>query len=64
MMVGTQEHDDLIAQFKRDFRSGYRLDVESREMWKRGHVFQNGETNDLFFAYLKGYALGKAVHRS
>lgn len=61
-MLGTQEHYDVIAMFDREFK-GHRLDKEDKSMWKRGHVYQNGETDALFNAYLRGYALGKCVER-
>jgi hypothetical protein len=62
-MLGTQEHDDVIAMFDREFK-GCRLDKEAKELWKSGHVYQNGETNNLFNAYLRGYAFCKCVERN
>lgn len=61
-MLGTQEHYDVIAMFDREFK-GMRLDKEAKDMWKRGHVYQDGQTDALFNAYLRGYALGKSVER-
>lgn len=62
MTIGSQEHYDIIAMFDKEFH-GHRLDKEAKEMWKRGHVYQSGETDALFAAYIRGYALGKAVHQ-
>lgn len=62
-MLGTQEHYDVIAMFDREFK-GRRLDKEAKDMWKSGHVYQDGQTDALFNAYLRGYALGKCVQRT
>lgn len=56
----TKDHYDLMAQFEKDY-SDRRLDREDRSEWRRGHVYQNGETNALFCAYRKGYSLGKFI---
>ena len=61
-MLHTQEHIDLMAMFEREFR-GYRLDREDKAIWSKGHIYQSGETNELFLAYRKGYAYGRAVHQ-
>lgn len=60
MRVGSQEFYDLVAMFDREFK-GSRLDKEAKDMWSKGHVYQSGETNNLFLAYRKGYALGTAL---
>lgn len=59
----TQEHIDLMAMFEREYTGCYRLDKEPKESWPRGHIYQHGELNELFLAYRKGYALGKAMSR-
>jgi hypothetical protein len=61
-MLYTREHDDLMEMFEREYR-GHRLDREAKELWVRGNVYQNGETNTLFLAYRRGYALGKVIGR-
>lgn len=61
-MLKTQEHYDLMHQFEREFK-GSRLDHESKDFWPRGIVYQDGRVNELFLAYRRGYALGKAVDR-
>ena len=62
-MLNTQEHINLMAMFDREHK-GYRLDKElDKELWKMGHIYQDGATNNLFLAYRKGYAYGKAVHQ-
>lgn len=59
-MVGSQEFYELVAMFDREFK-GSRLDKEAKDMWPKGYVYQNGEINNLFLAYRKGFAYGKAV---
>jgi len=61
-MLKTQEHYDLMDAFEREFR-GHRLDREPKGIWARGNVYQSGDTNALFLAYRRGYALGKCVGR-
>lgn len=59
-MVGSQEFYDLVAMFDRDFK-GSRLDKEAKDMWPKGFVYQHGEVNQLFLAYRRGFAYGKAI---
>lgn len=62
-MLKTQEHEDLIAMFEREPQfKGCRLDKESKALWPMGCVYQDGKLNELFLAYRRGYAYGKAVH--
>lgn len=64
-MLNTIEHDELISQFERDFRiTGGRARKEPKELWKSGHLYCHGETNELFLAYRIGYAYGKAIGRT
>lgn len=57
-MLGTKEHYELLEQFEKNF-GNMRLDREEKEMWKIGAVYQNGETNNMYKAYILGYSLGK-----
>lgn len=57
-MLKTQEHIDLIAMFEREHKG--RHDKEPKELWPMGRIYQNGEMNELFLAYRRGYAYGKA----
>lgn len=61
-MLKTQEHIDLIAMFEKEVR-GSRLDKESKDLWARGIIYQDGRLNEMFLLYRKGYAFGKAVHQ-
>lgn len=64
-MLKTQEHVDLIAMFEREPEyKGRRLDKERKEFWTVGHVYQDGHLNELFLAYRRGYAYGKAIERT
>ena len=60
MTLGSREHEEIIAMFDREF-SHLRLDKEAREFWNQGNIYQNGEANNLFLAYRKGFAFGKAT---
>ena len=60
MLLHTKEHFDLMAQFEKDFPH-LRLDKESKYLWEKKSIYQNGETNKLFIAYRIGYAFGKTV---
>lgn len=62
MTITSKEHYDLMAMFEQEF-NGFRLDREAKEFWSKGNVYQSGETNNLFLAYRKGVAYGKAVHQ-
>ena len=60
-MLKSQEHYDLMAQFEREF-SG-RFDKEPKKSWAHGYIYQDGQVNELFLAYRRGYALGRAIQR-
>jgi hypothetical protein len=63
-MLNTQEHIDLIAMFEREPEyKGRRLDKESKASWARGVIYQDATLNELFLAYRRGYAFGKAFGR-
>lgn len=62
-MLLTKEWYDLVAQFEKQF-AYMRLDKEKdKELWKKGHVYEDGHTNLFFMAFSKGYAFGKVVGR-
>lgn len=66
MTLGSREHDELIQQFERDSRQrmpSAAVAKEPRELWKNGHVYQDGHTNQLFVAYSLGHAYGIAEAR-
>lgn len=57
----SREHAELMEQFEREF-SG-RMDREAKEYWPKGNVYQDGRVNELFLAYRRGVAYGRAVER-
>lgn len=61
MQIVTQEHYDIIAMFERIY-SG-RFDKEDKALWAKGHVYQDGEMNNLFLAFRHGVAFGKVLER-
>ncbi len=56
----TKELYDLMEQFEK-WQEHLRLDKEPKELWPRNHFYQNGETNQLFLAFRRGFYLGKSV---
>lgn len=60
MQIHTQEHIDIIAMFERE-HSG-RFDKETKSLWPMGRIYQDGQINELFLAYRRGYALARAVY--
>ena len=57
-MLLTKEHYALMDSFEREHKHR-RLSLEkNKELWQRGNVYEDGQVNDLFLAYRKGYALG------
>lgn len=63
-MLTSKEHYELMAQFEKDLGHLGRLDKESKELWARGIVYQDGHVNNFFLVYRQGYALGKCVERA
>ncbi len=59
-MLHTKEHRDLMNQFERDFHY-LCIDRESKELWNRKIIYQNGKTNEIFLSYRLGYSFGKAT---
>lgn len=66
MELKSREHAELIAQFEKDIKRqiyGARFDKEPRESWKRGIIYQDGRTNEMFLIYRLGYGTGKLTER-
>lgn len=61
MQIRTQEHADVMDQFEKEFR-GIRFDKEAKDFWPRGRIYEDGQTNELFLAYRRGYALARCVY--
>lgn len=61
-MLNTQEHADLLAHFERFMGvNGVYAEKEPKELWRCGHIYCHGPTNDAFLAFRHGYAYGKSV---
>lgn len=61
MGLKDKEHWDLMAQFEREHK-GRRLDREKdKALWAKGNLYEDGIANELFLAYRRGYAYGKAI---
>lgn len=67
-MLSSAEHYALMAQFEKDLRSFSfshgRLERESKTLWPKRRIYQDGAVNQMFLAYSNGYAFGKYVERS
>ena len=58
MTIGSKEHDDIIKSFEKVFYQ-LRLEKEEKELWRKGLVYQSGETNSLYKAFIHGYSEGR-----
>ena len=61
MNIGSKEHYEILEEFEKSHKF-FILDKENKKLWKMGQVYQNGETNKLYNAFIKGYAFGRAVY--
>lgn len=59
--IGSKEHYDILESFERNF-SHMRLSKEQKSLWLIGQIYEDGTTNNAYQAYIKGYALGRAVY--
>jgi len=60
MGILSKDHYELMTMFESEF-SHLRLDREDKANWPKGYVYQNGEANNLFLAYRRGFAYGRAA---
>lgn len=62
MKLGSKEHEDMLKIFEKSF-SHMRLDREKdKESWRHGNVYECGETNQLYKAFISGYSAGRCVY--
>jgi len=64
LSLGSKGHEDLMRQFEMVYKSvpvRVRFDREAKDMWSKGHLYQDGLTNDLFIAFRHGCAYGLVV---
>ncbi len=59
MKLQDKEYYEVLSSFENEF-SHMRLDREDCSLWKRRLIYQNGDTNRMFLAFLHGYSLGKS----
>lgn len=62
MQIHTQEHQDIMAMFEKQYKGFARMDKEAKELWSNGRIYQHGELNELFKAYRSGYSHGRCVY--
>lgn len=60
-MLNTKEWYDLLEAFEKDVYG--RTDREPKHLWPQ-YTYQDGQVNEQFQMYLKGYSLGKSVERT
>ena len=63
IMVGTKEHYDLLDHFERTTVGRFDRE-EDKALWKIGAMYQCGETNEKYKAFISGYAYGKSVYKA
>lgn len=60
-MILTKEHYDIIEMFEKVCHAMGRKDKEEKQDWSRGVIYKNGQINEEFIAFRKGYMFGKSV---
>jgi hypothetical protein len=60
MNIKDKEHQELLEMFEKEYKH-LRKDKENKNSWSKGRFYQDGNCNELFLAYRKGYAFGKAI---
>ena len=61
MQIGSKEHCEILEAFEKNY-PWLRLDKEDRKIWKDGNIYQNGETNNLYKAFISGYSFTRVVY--
>ena len=62
MTIGSKEHYEILFNFEKNFKE-MRLDREKNiDLWKIGQVYENGETNKMYQAFIMGYSFGRAKY--
>ena len=57
----SMKHEEIMEFFERLYPH-LRLDrEESKELWAKGNIYQNGEANALFLAFRHGVTFGAAA---
>ena len=61
-MLYSKEWYEIMELFEKNCNGRFRFDRETKEMWKIGAYYENGECNEWFKIYLAGYMAGRAVY--
>jgi hypothetical protein len=61
MMIGTKEHYDLLNMFERSIAKHHRKEREDKSLWKKGVIYQDGNVNNMYLAFISGYSYGRNV---
>lgn len=63
MNLGSKEHYEILDNFEKNFNY-LRLDRENdKELWKKGIIYQSGETNNMYNAFIIGYSFGRVQYK-
>jgi hypothetical protein len=62
MQIGSKEHYDILEMFDKTFANYETTKEVDISLWRQGYVYCNGKTNDLYKAYMFGYAHGRAIN--
>lgn len=60
-MLLTKEHYALMESFEREHKHRRLTREANKEIWYHGNIYEDGQVNELFLAYRKGYALGRVL---
>lgn len=56
----SKAHYDLMSQFE-SLKPG-RIDYEPKELWKTGHIYQDGMVNEMFMWFRLGVTYGLTIN--
>lgn len=60
MTLHSQDHYEIMEMFERALKPG-RTDKEPKSLWAKGHIYQDGQVNNLFLAFRQGVAYGRST---
>ena len=60
MELFGKEHYEIMAEFEKQYKYE-RLDKESKGLWNKCIIYQDGNVNNLFIAFRRGYSFGKTA---
>lgn len=62
MNIGSKEHYEILENFEKQFSQYNLTREENKDLWKKGYVYANGETNKLYQGFLSGYAFARCIY--